>query len=190
MPIVATTLKNTLTQTVIRIVGSGTHTISLAGLVTNTKKKAAFALGDTVVVVADTLGIVVGGKVVGTGIPANTVVTAIHQNKVTLDNATTLASDSNDYTFDSQKYTANASAVNISKVFYDTDLSGGIKVERDSVTELSLSRSGSWSFDGFSLTNNNTKDIVITHSGAIDSTLIIELKKAGGFGDSEHPIRN
>lgn len=188
MPIVATTLKNTLTHAVVKLVGEGSHTITLASLVDTATKEAFFESGATVIQVRDTLGIVVGGTVTGTGIPVGATVTEIHDHNVTLSAATTAVS-SGSYVFASQVYTNGQSKANINKVFYDTDPTGGISIVRNSVDVLDFSRSGVWQFDGFSLAENNTFDIVVTHGGTVKSTTIIELRKVGGYGDSEHPLR-
>lgn len=188
MPIVATTLKNTLTHSVIKLVGVGSHTIALASLVDTATKEAFFESGETVIQVRDALGIVVGGAVTGTGIPVGATVTEIHDHNVTLSAATTAVS-SGSYVFASQVYTNGQSKANINKVFYDTDTTSGITVSRNSVSVLSFSRAGVWQFDGFSLAENNTSDITVAHTGTLDSTTIIELRKVGGYGDSEHPLR-
>lgn len=189
MPVTVTTLKNTLNHSVIKLVGDGSHTITLAGLVETNDKEAFFESGETVIRVRDTLGIVIGGKVSGTGIAPGTTVTEIHDHYVTLSAAAT-ADASGVYTFDSQVYVSGQSKVNINKVYYDTDVTGGITITRNSIDVLSFTRSGIWQFDGFSLSENNTDDIVVTLSGAFSSTLIIEVRKVGGYGDADHPLRS
>lgn len=186
MAVTATTLKNTLTHTVVKVVGSGTHTISLSGLVDTCTKEAFFETGKTIIQVRDTIGIVIGGYITGTGISAGTTVTEIHDNFVTISSATIGASSGN-YIFASQ--VATDPTVNINKVFYDTDTAGGIKISRNGVNVLAFNRSGVWQFDGFSVSDNNTFNILITLGGTIDSTVILELRKISGYGDSQHPFR-
>lgn len=186
MAVTATTLKNTLTHTIVKVVGSGTHTISLSSLIDTATKETFFESGKTVIQLRDTIGIVVGGYVTGTGIPAGTTVTEIHDNRVTIS-AATVAPSSGVYVFASQ--VATDPVVNIYKVFYDTDATGGIKIARNSVNVLAFNRSGVWQFDGFALTDNNTFNIVVTLGGTIDSTVILELRKISGYGDSQHPFK-
>jgi hypothetical protein len=189
MPVTVTTLKKTLNHSVIKLVGNGSHTIALSSLVETNDKEAFFESGDSIIKVRDTLGIVIGGTVSGIGITPGTTVTEIHDHYVTLS-APTTADSSGDYTFDSQVYTSGVSKVNINKVYYDTDVTGGIQITRNSVDVLSFTRSGIWQFDGFSLSENNTSDIVVTLSGTFASTLIIEVRKVGGYGDADHPLRS
>ena len=186
MAIVSTILKNTLTHTVVKLVGSGSHTLVLADLIDTVSKESFFSSGTTVIQLRDPIGVVVGGKVSGTGIAPGTVVTEIHDHNITISSPTT-ADAAGSYIFDSQ--VANTPVVNIVKTFYDTDITGGIAVTRDGTKILSYSRSGVWQFDGFSISEKNQSDIVVTLSGSIDSTLILELRKSSGYSDNEHPFR-
>lgn len=188
MPIVAQTLKNTNNHVVIKMVGQGTHTITLNTLLTTVTKPASFVSGVNQIRVPDSIGIVVGGGVTGTGIAGGTTVTKIENDLITLS-ANTTAPASGSYVFQSQ--VAVAPKVDISALMYDAPGTGNgtITIARNSQTVLHLSRGGNLAFNGFSLSENNTHNIVVTFSGTHDSSMIIELRKVGGYGDSTMPTR-
>lgn len=89
----------------------------------------------------------------------------------------------------SQDITGQTPRVNISGIRWSVPAVDGLAVDgiatvvRNSVVLANLSFSGEWRFDGFSIGIENDQDIVVMPDGG---TVILELKKVSGFGDTQH----
>lgn len=185
-------LRNVHGEAVIKFVGTGTATVTIPNLIVKTTKKANTTSGSAIITLTgvsgnDNIGIVVGGAVTGSGIPASTTVLSISGRTVTLSaNATATASDVT-LTFDSQK--ANSPLVSIEKIYWSTNHANGILIEKTAGSLLAkVYGSGFWNLNEMSIVDNISSELNITT--AADDTLILKLKKYGDWGTNDYSYGN
>lgn len=80
----------------------------------------------------------------------------------------------------------DAPIVDIVAVHWSIPAEATATIARDSETILSLSYTGSLPMDGYSLSIDNEEDIEVHPQGGF---VIVELKKMGGYEDSQHTTR-
>ncbi len=84
----------------------------------------------------------------------------------------------------SQDISGQTPRVNISGIRWSVPAVDGLAtVVRNSVVIANLSFSGEWRFEGFGIATENNQNIVVTPDGG---TVSLELKKVGGYGDTQH----
>lgn len=190
--IAITTLKNVHDETILKIVGTGTATITIANLIVQTVKKVNTTTGSPIVTLTgvngnDNVGIIPGGFVTGAGIPASTTVLSIAGRTVTLDKNATATASNVSLTFDSQK--ANAAFVMIEKMYWSGNHANGIIVEKTVGTLLcKLYGTDHWNLNEMSISDSINNQINVTM--AEDDTLIIKLKKYGDWGNANSSYGN
>lgn len=184
----AVVVKNTNLETVIKFAGTGTSTVSLSDLISDCQKKCSMVNGDNFVTLksdADSVGIVVGGKVSGTGIQANTVVTSISPKKVTLDKTVTVTNSNVLLNFDSQLLTAPE--LIITKIFFTTFT--GILLKSSSTDSIvQLNGTGHWILNNLAISDGIVDEFIVETSA--DDTVIVAFKKQGDWGNDNYSYGN
>lgn len=190
--IASTVLRNVHNEAVIKIVGTGTATITVANLIVQTVRKVNTTNGSPIVTLTgvngnDNIGVLVGGTVTGSGIPGSTTVLSISGRTVTLDKNATATASNVSLTFDSQK--AVAPLVSIEKLYWSGNHANGIIIEKTVGTLLmKLYGSDHWNLNEMSILDTINNQINVTM--AEDDTLIIKLKKYGDWGNGNSSYGN
>lgn len=78
-----------------------------------------------------------------------------------------------------QAISGSTQTVDIDSVKFSVLSGQSLTVARNSVNVLSLTGTDHWQFDGYSISQNNTSNIVITSAGSC--TIILELSKQSGY---------
>jgi len=172
-------LKNTATQAVAKITGSGSATVDISALITTLPKKVSVAAAGDTTAQMDVYGLTIGAAVVdGTLFPTGATITMIKGNTVTFSAAAT-NSGSQMITFTTQ--TPIDPRVHINRVMYSTD--GTITVTRDGADVLALHKTGDWLFTDFAMTEKAESDITVNISD--NGTCILVMRKVSGYGDKQ-----
>src|SRR5690348_10749539 len=181
--IVKTILKNVHGESVVKFVGTGTIQLLISDLIVKTIKKANVTSGQSTITLTglngnDNVGIVIGGAVTGTGIQANTVVTAIQGRTITLSKTANATNSNVSLTFDSQIFSSPNSLVSIEKIYWSTVHADGIKLEKATGTLIgNFYGSDHWNLNEMSI--NETINAELNVTTADDDTMILKLKKYG-----------
>lgn len=187
--IATSVIQNNNSGSVIKFVGTGTSTVTLASLVNTTTKSCSTTNGSAIVNIkpgADNVGVIVGGAVSGTGIPADTVVSSINKNAITLDKNVTADSASVTLTFTTQK--VNGGTVIIEKIYWSTAHASGIQIKKESTLLLNLYGTDHWDLAEMSIMDSIGTNVVVTTSA--DDTVILKLKKLGNWGHEQYSYGN
>lgn len=178
--IASSLLKNTNAESVLKFVGTGTSAVSLNDLTTSVFKNCSMVSGDDFVTLkssSDNIGIVLGGMVVGVGIPRNTFVKSKSGNKVYFDKDVTATSGNIEIEFDSQFLISPE--VILSKLYFSTE--SGIVVKSSSLDSvIQINGTGHWNLNNMSVVDNFISEIIVDTTA--DDTLIVSAKKQGDWG--------
>lgn len=186
--IATSVIQNNNSGSVIKFVGTGTSTVTLASLVNTTTKSCSTTNGTAIVNIkpgADNVGVIVGGAVSGTGIPGGTTVLSINKNAITLSANATATNATVTLTFDTQKVNSGAT-VSIEKIYFST--SAGIAVKKGTTLMMNLWGSDHWNLNELSILETIDTNVVITTT--TDDTVILKLKKMGNWGNDHYSYGN
>lgn len=180
------TLKNTLQEAVVKLVGSGDYTITLGSLIHNIPMQVTSARCDGTKAIVNfnvPYQFTTGSKVTIAGMTSTDYngtfeVTAGFPGTVHFTVPSTIAPATVLGTICSAL--GDTQTVHIQGYQHSTDFTTGILVTRASTDILQLYGSDALKIKGFTLNEEETSDIVVTMPTI--STLILDLKKLGGYG--------
>lgn len=187
--IATSVIQNNNNNSIIKFVGTGTSTVTLASLVNTTTKSCVTTNGSPIIIIKsgfDNVGVILGATVTGTGIPADTVVSSINKNAITLDKNVTADSASVTLTFTTQK--VNGGTVIIEKIYWSTAHASGIQIKKESTLLLNLYGTDHWNLAEMSIMDSIGTNVVVTTSA--DDTVILKLKKLGNWGHEQYSYGN
>lgn len=186
-----TIMKNTLSESVVKVIGAGRKSLDASDLVKKVSKKINLINGSNVITLSsgyDSVGIVVGGKVADAELNISETVTGINGRKITLNNPINFTTQDNyDVEFDSQVLVDPR--MDISKIYFSTGIGSSIEIYRSEEMLLSLRGTDTWDLGELYINQNNELPIQFVTHDAI-STMIIEIKKTGNWGNDNYSYGN
>jgi hypothetical protein len=181
-------IKNTNLESVIKCTGTGSISILLSSLISSCQKNCRTTSGDNFVTLnsdADIVGIVVGGTITGTGIPANTLVTDIKPKKITLDKTVTATNSIVSLNFESQVLIDPE--LIITKIYFST-FTGIILKSSSTDSIVQLNGTGHWCLNNMAIVDGITTEVIVETTA--DDTAIIAFKKQGNWGNDNYSYGN